>query len=218
MTTQEQRQQWSALAQAATPGEWKPRISELTTDHEVTVYDADYDCTGVVAVCNSGLRYDDNEPNARFIAAARTAVPQLLADVDALTQERDAYARMLDAEMLRRQDAESDILRLTEDDTQSAFERTAALRAERDAAYRAIERMSRKQTEMHDTLQARNAALTAERDALAAAWAQVVAISDEMNPKQGGPFGGDTNIAAYNMSRVRDVVREWKEAQNAVFE
>ncbi len=42
-----------------------------------------------------------------------------------------------------------------------------ALTQERDAAYRAIERMSRKQTEMHDTLQARNAALTAERDALA---------------------------------------------------
>jgi predicted nucleic acid-binding Zn-ribbon protein len=48
-----------------------------------------------------------------------------------------------------------------------------ALTQERDAAYRAIERMSRKQTEMHDTLQARNAALTAERDALAAELARV---------------------------------------------
>jgi len=178
MTTQEQRQQWSALAQAATPGEWKPRISELTTDHEVTVYDADYDCTGVVAVCNSGLRYDDNEPNARFIAAARTAVPQLLADVDALTQERDEARRLL-------KQVEGDYIT-----------RGISLKAANRAA-----------TE-----------LQAERDALAAAWAQVVAISDEMNPKQGGPFGGDTNIAAYNMSRVRDVVREWKEAQNAVFE
>lgn len=164
MTTQEQRAEWSALAQAATSGAWKPRISELTTDHEVTVYDADYDCTGVVAVCNSGLRYDDNEPNAAFIAAARTAVPALLADVDALTAENaNAKAALITAAQLMRE-------------------------------------------------------ANARADALAAVWAQVVAISDEMNPKRGGPFGGDTNIAAYNMSRVRDVVREWKEAQNAVLE
>lgn len=216
MTTQEQRQQWRALAQAATPGEW------CVEQHSGILHDGTPSTCAVLTSDEYDMAsFGDDEQamfDAAFIAAARTAVPALLADVDALTQERDAYARMLDAEMLRRQDAESDILRLTEDDTQSAFERTAALRAERDAAYRAIERMSRKQTEMHDTLQARNAALTAERDALAAAWAQVVAISDEMNPKQGGPFGGDTNIAAYNMSRVRDVVREWKEAQNAVFE
>lgn len=61
-------------------------------------------------------------------------------------------------------------------------------------------------------------ALLADVDALTAFVAQVVAISDEMEPQQGGPFGGDTNIATYNMSRVRDVVRDWKEAQRAVLE
>jgi len=95
---------------------------------------------------------------------AQDAITALLADVDALTQERDS-------------------MRLS-----------------------------------HQLLAAKFDEACAERDALAAVWAQVVAISDEMNPKQGGPFGGDTNIAAYNMSRVRDVVREWKDAQNAVLE
>jgi len=130
MSTPEQRAEWSALAQAATPGEWAANtVRDTRLDIDVVWVE-----NSMVSIvwCGAANRLDVHA-NAAFIAAARAAVPQLLADVDALTQERDALARMLDAEMLRRQDAESDILRLTEDDTQSAFERTAALRADRAA-------------------------------------------------------------------------------------
>jgi len=151
MTTQEQRAEWSALAQAATPGEWAANtVRDTRLDIDVVWVE---NSMASIVWCGAANRLDVHA-NAAFIAAARAAVPALLADVDALTAENanakaalitaaqlmrdanaraDALARMLDAEMLRRQDAESDILRLTEDDTQSAFERTAALRAERDA-------------------------------------------------------------------------------------
>lgn len=57
---------------------------------------------------------------------AQDAITALLADGDALTA-------MLEREMLRRQDAESDILRLTESDTPGPFELTSSVRAERHA-------------------------------------------------------------------------------------
>jgi hypothetical protein len=44
--------------------------------------------------CGAANRLDVHA-NAAFIAAARAAVPALLADVDALTQERDKAATML---------------------------------------------------------------------------------------------------------------------------
>ena len=44
-------------------------------------------------------------------------------------------------------------------------------------------------------------ALIAEARRLQAQWAQVVAIADES-------ARGDTNIGAYNMSRIRDLVRD----------
>ena len=89
MTTQEQRAEWSALEQAATPGEW---FAE-----RVPFKDTDAAC-----IDNTERRIitlypplENRHADAAFIAAARTAVPQLLADVDALQAERDALAAEL---------------------------------------------------------------------------------------------------------------------------
>ena len=47
--------------------------------------------------------------------------------------------------------------------------------------------------------------LLAMVDALTSVWAQIVTIAEESTDSS-------TYISAYNMSRVRDVVRDWKEA------
>ena len=93
MTTQEQRQQWRALAQAATPGEW------WVEQHSGILHDGTPSTCAVLTSDEYDMAsFGDDEQamfDAVFIAAARTAVPQLLADVDALTQERDALAAEL---------------------------------------------------------------------------------------------------------------------------
>ena len=91
MSTQQQRQEWRELAAAATPGEWVPTWNwEHTESYEIPIS----------AWGEGPTRYGSElsqcapqaEADAAFIAAARSAVPQLLADGDALTQERDALA------------------------------------------------------------------------------------------------------------------------------
>jgi len=86
MTTQEQRAEWSALAQAATPGEWYAERVQFKDTDAMCIENKDWR----VATLYPPL--ENRAADAAFIAAARTAVPQLLADVDALTQERDALA------------------------------------------------------------------------------------------------------------------------------
>ena len=70
MSTEQERQEWRELAAAATPGEWFYRSQ--------CIYG------GIVLACVIPIR-DNADADAAFIAAARTAVPALLADVDALT-------------------------------------------------------------------------------------------------------------------------------------
>ena len=126
MVTEQQAQEWRELAEAATPGPWwitkNPEFFAVVASHPVEVGDT------FIAVVDGELS-KDSEHDAAFIAAARTAVPALLA----------------------------------------------------------------------------------ERDDLAALWTQVVACAEEST-------NSTTYISAYNMSRVRDLVREWKETQHAVLE
>jgi hypothetical protein len=86
MSTAEQRQEWARLAEAATPGEWEIRNHGSAGSAIVT---GEYERVFTVA------RTFEHE-NAAFIAASRTAVPALLADVDRLTAERDAAYRLLE--------------------------------------------------------------------------------------------------------------------------
>jgi len=87
MSTEQQRQQWQELAAAATPGDWQFGGYHDLDDYDVHVFDGD-NVTYIAQSC-----YDID---AYFIAAARAAVPQLLADVDALQAERDALAAELE--------------------------------------------------------------------------------------------------------------------------
>jgi hypothetical protein len=107
MTTPEQRAVWAALAAVATPGEWTATSSTVHRD----AIPAD-SFVGHVAICGFGEQAD---ADAAFIAAARTAVPALLADVDALTQERDALAAELERVRGGRRVSRAGAARLEED-------------------------------------------------------------------------------------------------------
>lgn len=99
MTTKEQREHWARLEQAATPGEWG--IEEGSSFVMVHSLGDLQDCGdyGVLPswICNCGRCYGGDvslervmervKGNAAFIAAARTAVPALLADVAELEAE-----------------------------------------------------------------------------------------------------------------------------------
>ena len=81
MITAEQLEQWKALAEAATPGPWA--IVENTVQAGDSLF--------------VGTIFSDDTPaNADFIAAARTVVPALLAEVDQLRAELDEQYYMLD--------------------------------------------------------------------------------------------------------------------------
>jgi hypothetical protein len=101
MTTQEQRAEWSALAQAATPGEWAANtVRDTRLDIDVVWVE---NSMASIVWCGAANRLDVHA-NAAFIAAARAAVPALLADVDALTAE-NANAKAAELASYKRQAA-----------------------------------------------------------------------------------------------------------------
>lgn len=83
MTTPEQRAVWAALAAVATPGEW----TEVAESGEWWVSTTSDETAALYVIPDTALM---NQADVDFVCAARAAVPALLADVDALTQERDA--------------------------------------------------------------------------------------------------------------------------------
>ena len=85
MTELEKLAQWSALADAATPGPWE------TGEEDGMIYVADDSSADSVAYCGCSLR------DAAFIAAARAAVPALLAEVERLRDELAEAERLRDA-------------------------------------------------------------------------------------------------------------------------
>ena len=98
--TQQELDALKALADAATPGPWE---SELTGGCYTVWGKADamgYD--GIVTTDYLNPRLDDSS-NAAFIAAARAAVPALLAEVERLREELDDYADAIAHERRRRE-------------------------------------------------------------------------------------------------------------------
>jgi hypothetical protein len=103
MSTAEQRQEWARLAEAATPGEW---VASFGVTWDVVVGKLKKVITRTSGI-NNNTRAD-----AAFIAASRTAVPALLADVDRLTGDNAALSEALDTALahLKESEAERDAL------------------------------------------------------------------------------------------------------------
>ena len=101
MSTAEDRARWAALAAAATPGPWEAYNSNVYDVQPVPPGRLTPDPDSVSLIC------EEAEPNTDFIAAARTAVPELLADVARLEAQlravRDSAleeaAKILDTEV-----------------------------------------------------------------------------------------------------------------------
>jgi hypothetical protein len=90
-TTPEQRAEWSRLAEAATAGPWETQIEDRSGAYVVgPSTNPHIPSPDVVATTRFSDRFAaDDGANMSFIAASRTAIPALLADVETLTAERD---------------------------------------------------------------------------------------------------------------------------------
>lgn len=81
--TPDERAEWRALADAATPGPWEASIDDLTDEINV-VHDQEYRAW----VAHTGMPGGPYaQESAEFIAAARTAVPRLLDALDTADAE-----------------------------------------------------------------------------------------------------------------------------------
>lgn len=94
-TTPEQRAEWARLAEKATPGEW---LAERCTTSEVEVGAETTAGHLSVAWVHLGHAPSANDiaggtRDAAFIAAARTAVPALLADLEAAERREEGLRR-----------------------------------------------------------------------------------------------------------------------------
>jgi len=121
-TTPEQRAEWTLLADAAGPGPWQHFEGDLegkpASEYVRTLLanrEADGTSTGQLFLVLGPNTVDPengpevvpaltgdgpySEANAAFIAAARDAVPALLADLEAAEQERDEAVNLLRAPM-----------------------------------------------------------------------------------------------------------------------
>ncbi len=132
MSTQQQRQEWRELAAAATPGEWDGTFGVVKVRGE-TIF---------VGRLGPQAHHD-----AAFIAAARAAVPALLADVDALQAEAArAYQRGWDDANRTAEALHVDLTQEDADNTaarQNAWQgdKIRALTQERDALAAELERV-----------------------------------------------------------------------------
>jgi hypothetical protein len=98
MSTEQERQEWARLAEAATPGEWVARsYDRLVTDDESAIAQG-WENVGTI----------DSEDDLAFIAASRAAVPALLADVDRLTGDNAVLGEALDTALLHLKESEAD--------------------------------------------------------------------------------------------------------------
>ncbi len=80
--TAEQLAEWKRLADAATPGPWEsPRVPEQYCQAIVLTADEEQVCD---AYDNTSWGGDQARANGVFIAAARTAVPDLVKEVERL--------------------------------------------------------------------------------------------------------------------------------------
>lgn len=86
MITDEQLAEWRRLADAAWPGPWE---LELDRNDQQNVYAADR--TWIALLPHQCVRSieEERERDAEFIAAARAAVPALIAEVERLRGEQN---------------------------------------------------------------------------------------------------------------------------------
>lgn len=125
------------LCEAATPGPW----SHMYDANEVVRWWDDYGNTPVADVEFERARTEaEGVANAAFIAAARTALPEALDALEAVTRERDGALIRSNAYYARAKGAEADRDRLEAENTalRAAVAEREALRQqyqdERDAA------------------------------------------------------------------------------------
>lgn len=84
-TTRERRDEWKRLAEAATEGPWDLDMNKRWGSWKVTAPPSDGHPDYSRKIADSLL----TEADAEFIAAAREAVPALIAEVESLSVERD---------------------------------------------------------------------------------------------------------------------------------
>lgn len=135
MSTEQQRQAWRELDAARTPGEWE--AMEFMEGYGFVI-PADNDRLHVIFHVE-----EINAANAAFIAAASTAVPALLADVERLTvhagmatDTANKYLAKYEERVLRVSDLSAQVAALTaERDALAQQLQQAQDAAKRQAAY-----------------------------------------------------------------------------------
>ena len=101
--TQQELDALKALADAATPGPWE----EVAESGEWWITSASDETASLYVIPDTGLM---NQADVDFIAAARAAVPALLAEVERLqvawSAEHDAYIRADEQARMAKRDAD----------------------------------------------------------------------------------------------------------------
>ena len=101
--TQQELDALKALADAATPGPWE----EVAESGEWWITSASDETASLYVIPDTGLT---NQADVDFIAAARAAVPALLAEVERLqvawSAEHDAYIRADEQARMAKRDAD----------------------------------------------------------------------------------------------------------------
>ena len=101
--TQQELAALKALADAATPGPWE----EVAESGEWWITSASDETASLYVIPDTGLM---NQADVDFIAASRTAVPALLAEVERLqvawSAEHDAYIRADEQARMAKREAE----------------------------------------------------------------------------------------------------------------
>ena len=101
--TQQELAALKALAEAATPGPWE----EVAESGEWWITSASDETASLYVIPDTGLM---NQADVDFIAASRTAVPALLAEVERLqvawSAEHDAYIRADEQARMAKREAE----------------------------------------------------------------------------------------------------------------
>jgi hypothetical protein len=193
MSTEEQRQEWARLAEAATTAPWIIEAGDYSGSNwlvaSLGASCIDDKCYTVTTdhIHASELE-GDAKTDAEFIAASRAAVPELLADVDRLTGDNAALSEALDTALLHLKESE----------------------AERDALAAKLyyeQGMGAGLKDEGDTLRAAVKRLVAERDALAGQLAEAQAVAAREKARR-----EHDSVDAYN-ARINEAVRHLREQE-----
>lgn len=199
-----------ALCDAATPGPWGNFRLNRDTKESQAAYVAEaiergtgpfmmvLNSTEDADVCHTG-NGPTSDANARFIAAARTAVPALLSALEEATKERSTFDRvgadrLADevAVLVRRGtiDARSPagdaLLDYRDPPSTPRADRLASLESALEEARAEVERLTKRSDEMADALKWERVAFEARRVRLEAAEARADALQAEVENLRAG--------------------------------